>query len=134
SEKDGDGSVNKTAIAGEYNGGILIFDDEEHMTGDEEKDMAISDELASIIDSITYDNFESQTMFESYVGTFVADEGKITLNEDHTGTLSLQDNIDINWSTHEITAVDGSFNYEFATEGGDIQLNLDDMWIDFKKE
>nr|MCR4745986.1 hypothetical protein [Lachnospiraceae bacterium] len=36
SEKDGDGSVNKTAIAGEYNGGILIFDDEEHMTGDEE--------------------------------------------------------------------------------------------------
>lgn len=35
SEKDGDGSVNKTAIAGEYNGGILIFDDEEHMTGDD---------------------------------------------------------------------------------------------------
>ena len=52
----------KTAIAGEYNGGVLLFVIESTFTGDEGRDMAISDTLEGILDSITYDIIDEQTM------------------------------------------------------------------------
>lgn len=44
----------QTAIARDYMDGCLIFEVIGHNTGDEEKDMAISDSLAMIIDSISF--------------------------------------------------------------------------------
>ena len=47
--------LSETAIAGEYNGGTLLFEFVNHLRGDDETDMAVSGALSSIIDSITYE-------------------------------------------------------------------------------
>ena len=47
--------LSETAIAGEYNGGTLLFEFVNHLSGDDETDMAVSGALSSIIDSITYE-------------------------------------------------------------------------------
>ena len=134
---DGSGLA-QTAIAGEYNGGTLLLENMTHLSGDDETDMAISDAMASVIDSITYKDFKPQTMYDYVPGTYVAvndeDGGKIILNEDHTGVLSFQDDIDILWGSYELIAADGSFRYEYTIEGDSLMLNYDGMWLDFQKE
>lgn len=48
----------QTAILREYMDGYLLFDITSHMSGDEMMDIEISDNIANIIDSITFENFE----------------------------------------------------------------------------
>ncbi|MCR5774142.1 MAG: hypothetical protein K6G42_03560 [Lachnospiraceae bacterium] len=133
STTDGKSEIVRTAIAGEYNGGVLMFESEEHMSGDEEKDMAISDELAYIVDSITYDKFEPQTMYSYHPGTYSSKSGKIILKDDHTGTLSFPDDAEITWGSYEITATDGSFTHEYSIEGDSLYLENDGEWVEFTK-
>ena len=131
--EDGVSSLAETAIAGEYNGGVLMFEIVSHMSGNDETDMAVSDTMSGIIDSITYDSFEPQTMYSYYPGTYVADNEKLVLNDDHSGVLSIQDDIDIIWGSNYVTASDGSFTYEFSIEGDNLNLNYDGEWLEFNK-
>ena len=132
--EEGGSQLAETAIAGEYNGGVLMFEIVSHMSGNDETDMAVSDTMSGIIDSITYDSFEPQTMYSYYPGTYVADNEKLVLNDDHSGVLSIQDDIDIIWGSNYIMASDGSFTYEFAIEGDNLNLNYDGEWLDFHRE
>ena len=52
---DGGSGLCETAIGRDYMGGALVFEFTEHICGDDELDMAVSDALASIIDSLSFD-------------------------------------------------------------------------------
>jgi hypothetical protein len=44
----------ETLVTGAYKDGVLVLDAVEHKSGDEAADMALSDSMAAVIDSITY--------------------------------------------------------------------------------
>jgi|GEM_PF-954780 len=130
--------LSQTAIAGEYNGGTLLFEFTNHYSGDDEMDMPMSDALSEIIDSITYENFEPQTMFAYIPGTYVEldnDEGdySITLNEDHTGVMHLQDDAEIVWGSASLRDWMNDAEYEYTVEGERLYVNFDGTWVEFGK-
>ncbi len=134
---EGDPAPHRTAIAGEYNGGVLLLENTISLSGNEENDTAMSDALANIVDSITYENFEDQVMYEYVPGTYTAEQDgasySITLNADHTGVIDFQDSVDIFWGSIELTAADNSFNYEYTIEGDSLMVNYDGNWLTFSK-
>ncbi|MBR1567368.1 MAG: hypothetical protein IJ648_00260 [Lachnospiraceae bacterium] len=128
-----------TAIAGEYNGGVLLFDLTNHTGDDEGQNMSVSDTLERVIDSITYDNFENQTMYSYIPGTYVKEKDDasgymdtIILNADHTGSMDFQDTVDIEWGSI-IRMMDGS-EYEYHIEGDNLYLIMDDYTYEFMRE
>ena len=132
-----DGDAVKCAIAGEYNGGVLLFEIASVLTGDEAADMAVSDTLAEIIDSVTYFDFGEQTMYAYIPGTYTAAgedgaEYKVVLNADHTGTISFQDSVDILWGSIELFAPGASCAY--TVEGDNLYVELDGVWTEFARQ
>ncbi len=137
-QNSGEGSgLVETAIAVEYNEKVLLCENIAHITGDEALDMEVSDCLAMIIDSITFEDFQPQKMFANYPGEYKIEEdgvtNSITLNEDHSGLLSIQDDIEIMWTSHEIMATDGSFKYEYKLNGDELTVDYDGNEKVFKK-
>ncbi|MBR4718828.1 MAG: hypothetical protein IKP31_01155, partial [Lachnospiraceae bacterium] len=110
----------------------------------DEIDIPVSDALSAIIDSITYDDFEPQTMYEYYPGVYkmsdteeiegeeVTYEYSVTLNEDHSGVISMQDDIYVMWGSTMLIQADNS--YEYTIEGDNLMLNMDGNWMTFTKE
>jgi len=136
---EGGSGLTETAIAGEYNGGTLMFDITSHFGEDEGQNMAVSDTLAEVMNSITYeDGFEDQEMYSYYPGTYTSDSEdghtEVVLNDDHTGVLRFQDDIDILWGSIELIASDGSFRYEYTIEGDNLMVKVDDEWLEFARE
>ena len=125
--------LNQTAIAGEYNDGVLMFEITSHVSGDDGMDMAVSDTLSELINSITYNDFQSQTMYSYYPGTYRADVGTLTLNADHTGTLNLTADTNIIWGSNYIQTTDGSARYDFTIEGDMLYLDYEGHFIEFAK-
>nr|MCR4923440.1 hypothetical protein [Lachnospiraceae bacterium] len=129
--------LSQTAIAGQYGDGVLQFEIISHMGEDEDMNMAVSDHISAIMDSISYKDFPAQSMYEGIAGVYVRpSEGfvdTITLNEDHTGMLSFQDDIPINWGSIEIVETESGNRYEYDVEGDAIMLNLDGEWLEFSK-
>ncbi|MBR5753687.1 MAG: hypothetical protein IKX83_04305 [Clostridia bacterium] len=138
--KNGSG-LGMTAIAGEYNGGVLLFEVTSHMSGKDEIDIAVSDALSGVIDSIQYlKGFKDQTMFSYYPGTYKA-TGKdakyatVKLNKDHSGILTdaKGKKTNIIWKTNSIEAKDGSFEKQFTIEGDNLYLTDGDNWVEYAK-
>ena len=132
-----DAGLTKCAIAGEYNGGVLMFVVESVLTGDEETDMTVSDTLAELIDSVTYFDFGEQTMYSYIPGVYASAgedgaEYRVTLNTDHTGTLSFQDTAPILWGSTELTA-DGT-TWAYTIEGDNLYVDLDGEWVEFARQ
>ena len=132
-----DGDLTKCAIAGEYNGGVLMFEIESVSTGDEGRDMTVSDTLAEIIDSITYFEFGEQTMYDYVPGVYAAKgedgaEYRVVLNKDHTGTLSFQDSVPVLWGSIALTAPGAVYSY--TVEGDNLYVDLDGVWVEFAKQ
>ncbi|MBQ7535529.1 MAG: hypothetical protein IJT43_07920 [Stomatobaculum sp.] len=139
--------IARTAIAGEYNGGVLYFDVETTPTGDDATDMQVSDVLAEVIDSIEFENFEPQTMYEYVPGTYTQTiteeiegtdttyEYSVILNKDHSGKICMQDDIDIYWSSIELMdANTPGVAWEYDIEGDNLMLNQDGIWLTFTKQ
>ena len=128
----------RTAIAGEYNGGVLLLQYTAWLTGDNATDMKASGAMETIVDSLTYEDFQPQTMYDYVPGTYTAENtddaiGEITLNADHTGVMKMQDDVDILWGSIELMAADGSFTYEYTIEGDSLMVNYDGQWLTFNK-
>ena len=136
---------NNCVIAGEYNDGVILFELNLHDSDDEDMSMTISDTLSEILNSIKYDDFKAQTLFDYVPGTYtsagteeiegekVGYEHTITLNDDHTGKMVIQDEINIIWSSNELMNEDGSYAYEYTIEGDDLLVNFDGEWVTFSK-
>lgn len=131
--------LRQSYVIGEYNGGTLEFMFLTHKSGDDELDMASSDAIAMIIDSIEYEDFKPQSMYEKIPGTYTQKineeldgteytfEYKLTLDEDHTGLMSIQDDMKIFWDDKIIQAEDGSFKYSYTLEGDKLTIDYDGM-------
>lgn len=126
----------QSAIAGEYNGGVLLYEITAHLSGDDAIDIPATDELSELLNSVKYENFEPQTMYDYIPGKYVQEGGdySVTLNEDHTGVISLDKDIDVLWGSIELTAADGSGAREYTIEGDSLMLNNDGEWLTFIKE
>ena len=126
-----------TAIAGEYNGGVLLLINTLWLTGNNADDMAALAATETIVDSLAYEDFQPQTMYDYVPGVYTAEQDgavrSVTLREDHTGILSMQDDVDILWGSIELMARDGSFTYEYTVEGDSIMINYDGEWMTFTK-
>ena len=77
-------------------------------------------------------------MYDYVPGTYAAENtdgaiGEIVLNEDHTGVMKMQDDVDILWGSNELMAADGSFSYEYTIEGDSLMVNYDGQWLTFNK-
>jgi hypothetical protein len=139
SAADNGSGLSQTLIGGEYNGGALMFEITAHNSGDDEKDMQMSDYLAGIVDSVQYENFKPQTMYSYYPGTYtMTDEetgetSTIILNDGHKGTLDFQDKIDVYWGSATLIPLNGGEEMEFTIEGDDLMLKQGKDWITFSK-
>ena len=126
--EDNTNGFGETAIATEYNGGVLVVDIITHNSGDDEMDMKVSGVLSDVLDSITYEKFEDQTMFDYLVGTYSGEDKDGTkieavFNADHTGTLTIQDTVDFTWSADKLTGED--FEYEYSMEQDVMTIDYD---------
>ena len=142
---NGEGSgLSEEIFAGEYNGGVLVFEFITHLAKNDEIDIPVSDALSAIVDSITYDDFGPQTMYEYYPGVYkmseteeiegeeVTYEYSVTLNEDHSGVISMQDDVYVMWGSTMLILADNS--YEYTIEGDNLMINMDGNWLTFTKE
>ena len=129
--------LSRTAIAGEFNGGVLLVENAITLTGDDEADERIVGALETVVDSLRFDRFDAQTMYSYYPGTYEAEQDgavyKVVLNEDHSGLLQFQDEVAIIWSSIELIAEDGSFRYEYTIEGDSLLVNYDGNWLSFER-
>jgi hypothetical protein len=137
-----DGSrLGQTAIAGEYNGGVLLFTVTSHMSGDDETDMAVSDAISGVIDSIEYmDGFKDQTMYSYFPGTYKADKDNkayksVVLKKDHTGVITdaKGKKTNIMWGSIELTDTDNNKDYEYTIEGESLMMKVGNDWVSFTK-
>ncbi len=138
SVREGEKSHTMSAIAGEYNGGTLLYVDISTYTGEEKADQILNKTLWQIHDSLTYENFEPQAMYSYYPGIYRSESGGdieyVILKEDHTGILRGKEDTDINWGSWQVMGADGSFYQEFTIEGKSLYLRTGDEWQDFVKE
>ena len=132
----------RTAIAGEYNGGVLIFDFTTFRTGDDGTDMQMSDVLAEIVDAVEYQDFAPQTMYEGIAGDYYAENEEtgekytLSLKADHTGVLHLQKDQQLLWGSFSLIAANPADpSYEYTQEGDSLYVKLDEEnWIEFRKK
>ena len=72
-------------------------------------------------------------MSNSLIGTYVASTGEtLVLNDDWSGTLTIQDTVDINWRGDRIGNDD--FSYEYRVSGNVLTLYYDNTEIVFVKQ
>lgn len=72
-------------------------------------------------------------MSNSLIGTYKAVTGEtLVLNDDWTGTLTIQDTVDINWRGDRIGNED--FSYEYRVSGNILTLYYNDTEIIFEKQ
>ncbi|MCR5452083.1 MAG: hypothetical protein K6F00_05585 [Lachnospiraceae bacterium] len=143
--EDGGSQAHESITALEYNGGVLVIDQISHLAGDEEIDMAVSDTLATVLDTMEFEDFQAQEQYSYIPGKYtakVSDEidgektevtYSVTLNDDHTGVLSLQDDVDVIWESIDMITDDGT-KYDFNVEGDYLYLDLDGETIEFTRE
>ncbi len=128
--------LSRTAIAGEYNGGVLLIENVVYVTGDDEMDYRIAGALEQVVDSLSFDDFGPQTMYDYIPGVYTQESDgavySIELREDHTGTLHFQDNVEILWGSIELIGDD--FRYEYTIEGDSLLLNMDGEWVEFQRQ
>ena len=130
--------ISENAFAGEYNGGVLMFDMATRGNGDGWK------ALQNIMDSITYKDFAPQAMYQGIAGIYTMKgteliEGKavpvvytVTLNNDHQGTIKLMgDEQYVMWGSHLLIQADNS--YDYSVDGQTLTLNIDGNQLVFTK-
>ena len=139
---DEDGSrLGQTAIAGEYNGGVLLFTITSHTSGKDEIDIPVSDAISELINGIQYkDGFKDQKMFDYYAGTYKAAKDNkayksIVLNKDHSGVLTdaKGKKTNIMWGSIELTDTDNNKDIEYTIEGDDLMMKVGNDWFEFSK-
>lgn len=134
-EDGSDAGRQYTAV--EHNGGSLIVEVTSALPEDEEAALRISDTMAAVLDSFTFTEHEPQQMYAYIPGTYVQEvydevEGStdkatysVQLNEDHTGVISLQDDVPIIWYCRDgviLSEETGEQIYEYAIEGDMLYL------------
>lgn len=125
-------------IAVERNGGTLLVQITTTRQADEATDLQVSGALAAVVDSFELVNQEPQT-YSAYVpGKYVTENREeidghqivaeyfVELNADHTGVISMQDEVPIIWYSREgkiLTTDTNEQIYEYTVEGDNLYLS-----------
>ena len=146
--EEGEGAAHEEFIAAEYHGGVLLVDTLVHLSGDEAADMKMSDMLAEVLDSMEFENFGAQTMYDYVPGTYARTETgeeqaaglkdkdipvSVVLNPDHTGVVTGETEIPVLWYTWKLVGTDSDFSHEYSIEGDSLYLEMDGEWIEYQK-
>ena len=124
-------------IAVERNGGTLLVQITTTRQADEMTGIGVSDALAAIVDSFELADQQPQTYSEYVPGKYTATvtdvidgnevsaEYFVQLNEDHTGVISMQDEVAIIWYSRDgkiLNAETSEQIYEYNVEGDNLYL------------
>lgn len=124
-------------IAVERNGGTLLVQITTTKQADEMTGMGVSDALSAVLDSFELKDQQPQTYSANVPGKYVAQvtdqidgqevtaEFYVQLNEDHTGVIHMQDDVQVIWYSREgkvLSAETGEQIYEYAVEGDMLYL------------
>lgn len=74
-----------------------------------------------------------QTVTDEMEGEDVTFQYKVTLNDDHTGILNMQDDIPVTWDETIIKARDGGVTYTYTIEGDKLIIDNDGIELEFIK-
>jgi len=143
-----DPNQRRTLTAIEHNGGSLLVDIVYAHEENDDLNMDKSDQISGTIDTLELVNHKPQEELAYRVGTYERKykeeiEGEeqtvtdtITLNEDHTGVMSFQDDINIIWTSTEIITESGDQRYEFTVEGDNLMINMNpgEEWLTFERK
>ena len=138
-------------IAVERNGGTLLIQITTTKQADEGKGIAVADALAGVVDSFELADQQPQTYSSSVPGKYIANvtdeiEGQevsaefyVQLNEDHTGVIHMQDDVQVIWYSREgvvLSAETGKQIYEYNVEGDNLYLreSEEDDFMEFVRE
>ena len=124
-------------IAVERNGGTLLIQVTTTKQADEMTGMGVSDALSAVLDSFELKDQQPQTYSANVPGKYVAQvtdqidgqevtaEFYVQLNEDHTGVIHMQDDVQVIWYSREgkvLSAETGEQIYEYVVEGDMLYL------------
>ena len=134
-----DENIDKYITAAQYNGGTLLIEVDTRYYG--EADEYVEGLLNNVVESIRYDDFGEQTMYEGMTGyytyTIEGDDGvkdieyELTLYDNHTGTLSMEDNMVIVWGSKLYI---GEQVCEYSFEDNILTFTYNDRKYEFTKE
>lgn len=133
--------INESFIVAEYNGGVLYFHRTGHNSGNDEIDMAVSDTMAEIIDSLELKDFQGQKEFSYIPGEYkLSADAKnsafdtIALNDNHTGTMVGKDgSVNIMWHSAKLVETESGKEYEYSVEGSNLYVSLNGEFVEFVK-
>jgi len=145
---DKESGLGETYTGIEHNGGTLLVEVLYHRDLNEERNMDTSDQLSGVLGTLEFTNHKPQEEMAYKIGTYVREykeemEGQeqtvtdtITLNEDHSGMMSFQDDIEIIWSSYELIEKYGDNRYEYTVEGDNLLVNMNDGgdWWSFDRK
>ena len=124
-------------IAVERNGGTLLVQITTTKQADEMTGMGVSDALSAVLDSLELKDQQPQTYSANVPGKYVAEvtdqidgqevkaEFYVQFNEDHTGVIHMQDDVQVIWYSREgkvLSAETGEQIYEYVVEGDMLYL------------
>ena len=138
-------------IAVERNGGTLLIQITTSEQADEGKGIAVSDALAAVVDSFELADQQPQTYGSGVPGKYIANvtdeiEGEevsaeyyVQFNEDHTGVIHMQDDVQVIWYSRDgvvLSAETGEQIYEYNVEGDSLYLreNEEDDFMEFVRD
>lgn len=133
---EGGSELRDEFTAFEYNGGVMLIEEILHISDDEEIDNTMFDALESIPASMQFKDFKPQSEYSYVPGTYKGEgeEGTVVLNDDHTGVLKFQDDIDVIWESTKLVVTSGDYEYEYTIEGDNLLVNYDDTWLTFVRK
>ena len=119
-------TIDYTAL--EHKGGVLLSKVTSSMETESTLEMLGSDTLHDMVNSMTFQDTEPQTMFSYYPGAYQkADEtkegpGSIILYDDHSGIMKAEEEEDVPllWTSNELMVKNEGTSWEFTIEGDDL--------------
>lgn len=146
-EEDAATGMSRQLEAAEHNGGTLLVDIQYYRDEDQTDNEEVGDNITGLLDTLEFTSHSPQQELAYNVGTYERKykeelEGKeqevtetITLNEDHSGTISFQDDIPIVWGSYQLMDYNNGTKYEYKVEGDMLYLNLDgNEWLEFSRK
>ena len=137
--------VGRTIFGIEHNGGTLLIDITSEEPDDEGNAIFLSDKVAEVLDFFEWTDHEPQTELayitgeyrrtydEEYEGEESEYTESITLEPDHTGIMSFQDDVPLNWTSTEILTDEGKTRQEFTVEGDMLYLESNGEWTEYER-
>ena len=124
----------------EYKGGVILTTIHSCSEADVTLEYFASDTLHDMVNSMTFEDSEPQTLFSYYPGTYrkvdeTADApGTIVLYEDHSGTMETDEEIPVLWTSTELMVKNEETSWEYTIEGNYLYLRVDDDMVEYEKD